>query len=43
MAATWASGDTVVTLEVCGDLVTLTHVMTDAAGEPTIRRGSCRD
>lgn len=38
MAGTWASGDIVVTLEVCGDLVTLTQVTTDTAGEPSAAR-----
>jgi len=38
MAGTWASGDVVVTLEVCGDLVTFTQVMTDAAGQQSAAR-----
>ena len=38
MAGTWASGDVVVTLEICGDLVTFTQVVRDAAGQQSAAR-----
>lgn len=38
MAGMWASGDVVVALEVCGDLVSLTQVMTDPAGQQSAAR-----
>jgi hypothetical protein len=38
MAGMWANGDIVVTLDVCGDLVTFTQVMTDAAGQQSAAR-----
>ncbi|MGH9219565.1 MAG: hypothetical protein ACRD1W_09695 [Vicinamibacterales bacterium] len=38
MAGTWASGDIVVAVEVCRDLVSLTQVVTDPAGHQSATR-----
>jgi hypothetical protein len=38
MAGVWASGDIVVAVEVCGDLVSLTQVATDPAGQQSATR-----